>query len=68
MVQEHLEDTDLGSYPEIRKPLWKSRFTEEKFQHYIRTNIYKFGCIEMGKRDFTCVICSPKAAAPLRAK
>lgn len=26
MVHEHLENSDLGSLPQMRQPLWKSRF------------------------------------------
>lgn len=32
-VQEHLENSDRGSHTQMREPLWKSRFPEEKFQH-----------------------------------
>lgn len=35
MVWEHPENTDMSSDPQIRELLWKSRFLEEKFQHYV---------------------------------
>lgn len=46
-VWEHLKETDLGSYPWIRKSLWKSRFTEGTL-HWAK--IYMFGYIGMGNR------------------
>lgn len=32
-LQEHIENNDLVTHSQTRKPLWKSRFPEEKFQH-----------------------------------
>lgn len=41
-VSEHLEEMDLGSYPQMRKSLWKSRFRERMFEHSTGAKIYMF--------------------------
>ena len=43
VVQEQLENTDLGGHTQMREPLWKSRFPEEKLWHSIGAKKQKFG-------------------------
>ena len=38
-----LENTVLDNHPQMRKPLWKSGFPAEKFQHTTGAKKYKFG-------------------------
>ena len=56
MVQEPLESMISGTCTQMRKPLWKSRFPEEKLQHLIggkkkKKKLSELGCGEEGKRS-----------------